>query len=155
MKYDFNQQNNTLTISQTFAKKAGKYNSPEYILIKRLRADHPAMAIVVAEKQKSSRTRLTFKQMGEFIQEVEADAAPLFEKVKKISKVQSSPYNYVRAWFENRYPHYTELVVFDDAGNMTFGKQGAEEQKQAAEDQRQSLINQVQSKLTTTDKEAA
>ena len=148
MKYDFNQQTKTLTISQTFAKKAGKYNSPEYILIKRLRADHPTMEIVVAEKQKTSRARLTFKQMEGFIQEVEEDALPLFKKVRAISKVQRSPYNYVRAWFENRYPHYTELAVFDENGNVTFSSQKADEQKQ-------SLINQVQSKLTTADKKAA
>ena len=153
MKYDFNQQTITLTVSQTFAKKAGKYNSLEYNLIKRLRADHPTMEIVVCEKQKSSRARLTFKQMEDFIQEVEEDALPLFEKVKKVSKVQRSPYNYVRAWFENRYPHYTEMVVFDDDGNMTFGKQ--EEETQREEKQKQSLIDQIQSKLTTIDEEAA
>lgn len=150
MKYDFNQQTKTLTISQTFAKKAGKYNSPEYILIKRLRADHPTMEIVVAEKQKTSRARLTFKQMEDFIQEVEEDALPLFKKVRAISKVQRSPYNYVRAWFENRYPYYTEMVVFDEEGNMTFGKEQEE-----AQEQKQSLIDQIQSKLTTADKKAA
>lgn len=148
MKYDFNQQTMTLTVSASFLKKAGKFNSPEYNLIKRLRADHPALTVEVAQKQKSSRARLTYKQMEGHIQEVEADVLPLFEKVKKISKVQRSPYNYVRAWFENRYPRYTEMVWFDDEGNMFFGEQEAEGQKQ-------SLVSQIQSKLTTNEADAA
>lgn len=148
MKYDFNQQTMTLTVSASFLKKAGKFNSPEYNLIKRLRADHPALTVEVAQKPKPSRARLTYKQMEGYIQEVEADALPLFEKVKKISKVQRSPYNYVRAWFENRYPLYTEMVWFDDEGNMNFGEQEAEGQKQ-------SLVSQIQSKLTTNEADAA
>lgn len=148
MKYTFNQQTKTVTVSASFLKKAGKFNSPEYNLIKRLRADNPALIVEVAEKRKSSRARLTFQQMEGFIQEVDADALPLFEKVKKVSRVQRSPYNYVRAWFENRFPHYTEMVEFDDEGNMIFGDQQEEEQKQ-------DLIKQIQSKLTTVEEEAA
>lgn len=148
MKYDFNQITMTLTVSASFLKKAGKFNSPEYNLIKRLRADHPALTVEVAQKPKSSRARLNYKQMEDFIQEVEADVLPLFEKVKKISKVQRNPYNYVRAWFENRYPRYTEMVEFDAEGNMFFGKQEAKEQKQ-------SLVSQIQSKLATVDEVAA
>ena len=39
-----------------------------------------------------------------------------FEKVKAIAKVQSSPYHYVKTWFENQFPHYNEQVEFDEDG---------------------------------------
>lgn len=47
---------------------------------------------------------------------------PLFKKVKAISKVQSSPYYYVKTWFEHQFPNYTEQVVFGEDGTITFVK---------------------------------
>ena len=84
--------NNTLTVSEKFLKNAGKYNSPEYNVVKQLRADNPNMQIVVEKKQTSAQKNLTFKQMEGFMKVVDADKLPLFEKVKAIAKVQSSPY---------------------------------------------------------------
>lgn len=123
MNYNYDVLNNTLTVSEKFLKAAGKYNSAEYNVVKQLRADNPNMQIVVEKKQqKSANKNLTFKQMEGFINEVDAGKLPLFQKVKAISKVQSSPYHYVKTWFEHQFPHYTEQVVFGEDGTITFVK---------------------------------
>ena len=120
MNYNYDVLNNTLTVSEKFLKAAGKYNSTEYNVVKALRADNPAMQIVVEKKQKSAQKSLTFKQMEGFMKVVDADKLPLFEKVKAISRVQPSPYHYVKTWFENQYPHYNEQVEYGEDGKMTF-----------------------------------
>ena len=120
MNYNYDVLNNTLTVSEKFLKNAGKYNSAEYNVVKQLRADNPAMQIVVEKKQKSAQKNLTFKQMEGFMKVVDADKLPLFEKVKAISRVQPSPYHYVKTWFEKQFPHYNEQVEFDEDGKMTF-----------------------------------
>ena len=123
MNYNSDVLNNTLTVSEKFLKAAGKYNSAEYNVVKQLRADNPNMQIVVEKKQqKSANKNLTFKQMEEFSMVVDADKKTQFEMVKKISKVQSSPYHYVKTWFEHQFPHYTEQVVFGEDGTITFVK---------------------------------
>ena len=40
----------------------------------------------------------------------------LFEKVKKLSRVQPMPYKYVRAWFEDRFPYFSDQPTFDADG---------------------------------------
>lgn len=40
----------------------------------------------------------------------------LFEKVKKLSRVQPMPYKYVKTWFEDRFPYYSDQPTFDDDG---------------------------------------
>ena len=120
MNYNYDVLNNTLTVSEKFLKAAGKYNSTEYNVVKQLRADNPNMQIVVEKKQTSAQKNLTFKQMEGFMKVVDADKLPLFEKVKAIAKVQSSPYHYVKTWFEKQFPHYNEQVEFGEDGKMTF-----------------------------------
>lgn len=122
MNYNYDVLNNTLTVSEKFLKAAGKYNSAEYNVVKQLRADNPAMQIVVEKKQKSAQKNLTFKQMEGFMNVVDADKLPLFEKVKAISRVQPSPYHYVKTWFENQFPHYTEQITMDENGKVQFVK---------------------------------
>lgn len=122
MNYNYDVLNNTLTVSEKFLKAAGKYNSAEYNVVKQLRADNPNMQIVVEKKQKSANKNLTFKQMEKFIMVVDADKKTQFEMDKKISRVQSSPYHYVKTWFEHQFPHYTEQVVFGEDGTITFVK---------------------------------
>lgn len=140
MNYNYDVLNNTLTVSEKFLKAAGKYNSQEYNVVKKLRADNPAMQIVVEKKQKGGKKNLTFKQMEEFIMDVDDSKLPLFKKVKAISKVQSSPYYYVKTWFEHQFPNYTEQVVFGEDGTITFVKK--DEKKENANKQEASATTE-------------
>ena len=37
-------------------------------------------------------------------------------QVRKLSRVQPMPYKYVKTWFENRFPYYSEQPTFDADG---------------------------------------
>ena len=128
--YNFNQINLTLTASEAFLKRAGKLNSDEYNIVKKFREDYPTMKIVVEKKRKNkndNKPHLTFKQMESFMQTVDAAKLEQFKKVRAISKVQNSPYHYVKTWFENQFPNYTAQVVFDEDGKMSFVKKTEED----------------------------
>ena len=115
--YTFNALNNTLTISASFAKKASKVGSLEYNIILKLRRDFPNLTIKPEEKRESKKG-LTYAQMETFIG-LHRNADELrakFEKVKKLSRVQPMPYKYVKTWFENRFPYYSEQPTFDADG---------------------------------------
>lgn len=153
MNYNYNVMNNTLTVSEKFLKNAGKYNSAEYNVVKALRADNPNMQIVMEKKQKSAQKNLTFKQMEGFIREVDMDVLPLFAKVKAIAKVQSSPYHYVKTWFEHQFPNYTEQVAFGEDGTMIFSKK--DERAAAGADAEEPQAEGLAEAADTTNVEAA
>ena len=118
--YNFDIMSNTLTASAAFLKKASQLNTSEYLIVKQLRADNPGMTVVKAEKRSSENrpVNITFKKMEEFIglcadsKERKED----FAKVRALSKIQSSPYKYVKTWFLENYANYSEQPEFDENG---------------------------------------
>ena len=105
--YNFNALTNTLTISESFAKKASKIDSAEYRLVLKLRKDHPDLKILNAEK-KEGKKGLTFKQMEKFIG-MHRNADELmtaFERTKKLAGFKPMPYKYVKNWFDKTFPYY-------------------------------------------------
>ena len=116
--YNFDALNNTLTISASFAKKASKVGSLEYNIILKLRKDFPDLTIQ-QEAKKEGKKGLSFVQMENFIamHRNAKELTSLFEKVKKLSRVQPMPYKYVKTWFEDRFPYYTDdQPTFDADG---------------------------------------
>lgn len=115
--YNYNALNNTLTISASFAKKASKVGSPEYNIILKMRHDFPALTIVQEEKREGKKS-VTFAQMEAFIAMTRnaKETTALFERVKKLSRVQPMPYKYVKTWFDNKFPYYSEQPTFDADG---------------------------------------
>ena len=118
--YVFDVVNNTLTASAAFLKKASQLNTPEYMIVKQLRADNPGMTIAKAEKRSNENrpVNITFKKMEEFIG-LCADSEErkkAFAKVKALSKIQASPYKYVKTWFLENYANYSEQPEFDAQG---------------------------------------
>lgn len=118
--YTYDALNDALTITEAFAKRASVLHSAEYEIIREFRATHPGRPINLADKRTSSNRplKLSFKQMGEFIakcRDAEARTAR-FEQVKALSKVQPSPYAYVKTWFLDNYANYSEQPEFDAEG---------------------------------------
>ena len=118
--YTYDALNDTLTITEAFAKRASVLHSAEYEIIREFRATHPGRPINLADKKASNNRplKLSFKQMGEFIakcRDAEARTAR-FEQVKALSKVQPSPYAYVKTWFLDNYANYSEQPEFDADG---------------------------------------
>ena len=115
--YNYDALNNTLTISASFAKKASRVNTPEYAIILKLRRDFPNLSIK-QEPKRDGKKSITFTQMETFIalHRNKDELTKLFNNVRKLSRVQPMPYKYVKTWFENRFPYYSEQPTFDADG---------------------------------------
>lgn len=118
--YHFDALNNTLTISASFEKKASKVGSLEYNILLKLRCDYPDLKIQKEPKREGKKS-ITYAQMEAFIalHRNSAELMFLFDKVRKLSRVQPMPYKYVKNWFENRFPYYSDQPTFDVDGFVT------------------------------------
>ena len=118
--YSYDAISNTLTMTAAFAKQASQLNTAEYNIVRQLRNDNPGMKIEKsAAKAPSNRPlNITFAQMEKFISLCRDSENRLnqFQKIKSLSKIQSSPYSYVKTWFMNNYANYSEQPEFDEEG---------------------------------------
>ena len=118
--YSYDAITNTLTMTATFAKKASLLNTAEYNIVRQLRNDNPGMKIEKsAAKAPANRPlNITFAKMEEYIKQCRdsKDRLEAFKKVKSLSKIQASPYKYVKTWFLNNYANYSEQPEFDAEG---------------------------------------
>ena len=109
----------TLTVTADFAKKASKLGTPEYNVLLQFRKDYPAIKIVKrTSNSNGNHAGIKFAQMEDYIAQCRDSETRLatFKKIKSLSKVQSSPYAYVKEWFLNNYANYSEQPEFDDEG---------------------------------------
>ena len=117
--YTFDPVTLTLAVSAVFAKKASKLGTPEYDMLLHFRKDYPKIKIVKRDSDnKGNHTGIKFAQMERFIG-LCRDSEPrlaTFQKIKSLSKIQSSPYAYVKEWFLNNYANYSEQPEFDADG---------------------------------------
>ena len=83
----------------------------------KLRRDFPNLTIVQEEKKEGKKS-ITYAQMEAFIALTREakELTALFERVKKLSRVQPMPYKYVKTWFDNKFPYYSEQPTFDADG---------------------------------------
>lgn len=116
--YDF--VRNVLSCSASYLKKASQFGTEEYYEIIKYRNDNPGMKIEVMEKKAAANrpVSITFAKMEGFISQCRDQEARLqeFRKVKALSKIQASPYAYVKTWFLNNYANYSEQPEFDEDG---------------------------------------
>ena len=118
--YSYDALTNTLTMTASFAKKASQLNTPEYKTLLQLRLDNPGMKIEKATPKASSNrpVSIPFAKMEEYIAQCRDSQKRLnaFNKVKALSKIQASPYAYVRTWFLDNYANYSDQPEFDADG---------------------------------------
>ena len=121
--YFYNHETNTLQVTKAFLKAAGNLYTPEYRIIQAYRNDHPTMIISTGEARKGT-ARIAYAQMKEYITALDKSGKMLeqFETVKLLSKIQPSPYNYVKCWFAETYPNYKEALKTDADGKLYFVK---------------------------------
>ena len=142
--YSYDAISNTLTMTAAFAKKASQLNTAEYNIVRQLRNDNPGMKIEKsAAKAPANRPlNITFAKMEEYIKQCRdsKDRLEAFKKVKSLSKIQASPYKYVKTWFLNNYANYSEQPEFDAEGFVIVKtkSQMEAEKKAAAEAQEQN-----------------
>ena len=111
-------ENNKAQVTKAFAKKARIYGTPEYRQWREFIAENPDFVMVTKtikkNPDKKTTKNLKYENMETFIDEQE-NAEILkaeFEKVKKMSKVQKSPYDYVLEWFKNKFKNYESYDAF-------------------------------------------
>lgn len=123
----FDYLTNTLFATKSFLKAAGVLNSTEYRILMAYRADHPDMTIVPNETR-TGKKRISFAQMADYIKIIDKDGQFMeqFKTVKGLSKIQPSPYKYVKCWFEATFPDYNKMVSFDENGNLRYAPALAE-----------------------------
>ena len=118
--YNYDAITNTLTMTASFAKKASQLNTPEYNTVRQLRLDNPGMKIEKAIRKTPSNQPMnaTFAQMEGFIAKCanSEERLDFFEMITALSKIQASPYAYVRKWFLENYANYAEDPEFDANG---------------------------------------
>lgn len=112
--YKINYSTNTITMNYKFAKAAQDYGSPEYMLLKDLKADFPMMIAVVEAGRKITTTRPTKRlTYANIIQHISSyknanELLNQFELVKQLSQPLASPYKYVCDWFYSQFPNYQD-----------------------------------------------
>lgn len=143
--YNYDAITNTLTMTASFAKKASQLNTPEYSTVRQLRLDNPGMKIEKAIRKTPSNHPMnaTFAQMEGFIAKCanSEERLDVFEKIKALSKIQASPYAYVRKWFLENYANYAEDPEFDANGFVivkTKSQMEAEKKAKAQEEARRA-----------------
>ncbi len=110
---------NTIVMNYKFAAAAGKYDTAEYRLMKKIHKDFPGMTeLVVSGREKkttATNTRLTYENMETHISAYENadELLEVFKTVKALSKACASPYKYVADWFKAQFPDYKKAVIFD------------------------------------------
>lgn len=145
-KYDFT--SNTLTVTKTFLKKAGQYNSPEYKILLGFQKDHPEMKInSVKTLEKKTNHETEFLTMETIIRMCEDSAKRLeeFVTIRRIAKTTNHEYAYVKKWFDNNYANASK-PDFDNEGHYLpkTAKEMEDELKAKEEEKLQDKVKKIQ-----------
>lgn len=106
-----------IIVSKKFYQAAKTLNTPEYKTLVQLRTENPGFAVELRTIQKKEGKKfyrnLTYSNMREYIitrEGEESDTMKAYDRVLALSKTQAGPYAYVKTWFLNKYPKYSEQL---------------------------------------------
>ena len=95
-----------ITVSKKFLKAAGVYNSPEYKLMKELRADYPAFAFeekkIDKKAGKVTHKNLTFEKMHEHLVirfGKDSDTVKRYDYLMEFYKTHAGRYAKIKSWY--------------------------------------------------------
>lgn len=101
-----------VTVTKAFEKKANYFGTPEYEQWCKIVAREPDAVMVTKtikkNPDKKSFLNLTYDNMRGYIAEQEnaEELIKEFDKQLALSKIQTSPYRFVVAWFEQKFENY-------------------------------------------------
>ena len=108
----------TAQVTKAFEKKACIFGTEEFKLWREYKKEFPKAKMVTKSIKKNpdqkNRRNMTFKNMEEYIK-TQPNAKELeeeFKTIKKRSKIQKSPYQYVLSWFEAKFEGFNDLDQF-------------------------------------------
>lgn len=103
-------------VTKAFYKQARIFGTPEYKLWRAYLADFPNAQMVTKtikkNPEKQTNKNHTYANMEEYIRLMKPELLPEFQKVKKLSKVQPSPYHFVLTWFYQEFPEHDDYKRF-------------------------------------------
>ena len=113
-QYEIKDEISTIIVTKRFKREASVMDTPEFEEYMRLKEKFPTFKIVIREIKKNSDKEtyrnLTYVNMENLIMEVYKDDEKTrtikikeYWSVRSISKIQPSPYAYVKAWFLEEY----------------------------------------------------
>ena len=128
----------TAQVTKAFEKKACVFGTEEFKLWREYKEVFPKAQMTTKSIKKNpdqkTRRNMTYENMEAFIstlEEKEADKVmEEFYTIKKRSKIQKSPYQYVLSWFEAKFDGYNDL---DQFMNQKEEERKAKEEEAAAE----------------------
>ena len=109
---------NTAQVTKAFEKKACIFGTEEFKLWREYKAMFPNAKMVTKSINKNpnqkTRRNMTFDNMEAYIatQDKAEELMEEYETIKKRSKIQKSPYQYVLSWFEAKFEGFNDLDQF-------------------------------------------
>ena len=108
--YNIDYITETITVTKKFLKAASVYNSPEYKLMKEIRADYPTFKFAekeIAKKAgKTTHKNLTFEKMREHIivrDGEESETLKRYDYLLEFYKTHAGRYAKIKSWYLKQY----------------------------------------------------
>ena len=113
--YEINWSTNTITMTKKFATEANQYGTEAYNMLMDVRAKGFKIVVRETKPRKACPTRVTFAQMETILScmDYADERLEQLHAVMSASRSQKNPYEYVRRWFLENYPHFNEIPVLD------------------------------------------
>ena len=108
----------TAQVTKAFEKKACIFGTDEFKLWREYKKEFPNAKMVTKSINKNpnqkTRRNMTFDNMEAYIatQDKAEELMEEYETIKKRSKIQKSPYQYVLSWFEAKFEGFNDLDQF-------------------------------------------
>ena len=116
----YNPMTNTLSLSESFVKKASRLGTAEYKLVLQYQKDHPDLKMVEMEKKPSEHKRdaVTYTRMEQTIKLCRDSESRMkqYERMRTWAEIQDAPFLKLKAWFLNNYANYDSMDDIDDEG---------------------------------------
>ena len=138
----YNPMTNTLSLSESFVKKASRLGTAEYKMVLQYQKDHPDLKMVEMEKKPSEHKRdtVTYTRMEQTIKRCRDSESRMkqYERMRTWAEIQDAPFLKLKTWFLNNYANYDSMDDIDEEGFFipkTKAEVKAEAEKKAAEAQ--------------------
>lgn len=116
----YNPMTNTLSLSESFVKKASRLGTAEYKMVLQYQKDHPDLKMVEMEKKPSEHKRdaVTYTRMEQTIKLCRDSEARMkqYERMRTWAEIQDAPFLKLKAWFLNNYANYDSMDDIDEDG---------------------------------------
>lgn len=111
-----NFETNEARVTKAFEKAANTFGTPEYRAWKACLSENPGIRMVTKTIKKKADKRtyknMTYENMELYIRETRRELLDEFQRQKRISSIQSSPYRAVLAWFLDQFEDYDSYKNF-------------------------------------------